>query len=128
MVTCPAKTKNASSISCWCQTNSPLAFTSLNCQPFASAMILGDQCSVKRPNFCAMSTGPRPPSAGTACGCSVMIVSLSDEAYGDFADASLRPTTSDPGSHPGAVKWRLGAARPDPAGPIFPPYYLPGHE
>ena len=50
------------------QTNSPLAFTSLNCQPFASAMILGDQCSVKRPNFCAMWTGPRPPSAGTAWG------------------------------------------------------------
>src|SRR4029453_10359837 len=51
MVICPAKTRNTSSTSCWCQTNSPLALPSLNCQPFDSAMILGDQCSVKRPNF-----------------------------------------------------------------------------
>src|SRR5215207_1062997 len=114
MVTFPAKTRNTSSISCLCQTNSPLAFTSLNCQPFASAMILGDQCSVKRPNFCAMWTGPRPPSAGTAWGCSVMIVSLFDEAFGDFADASLRPTTSDPGSHPGGREMAVGCG---PDGP-----------
>src|SRR5829696_8128359 len=86
----------------------------LDCQPFASAMILGDQCSVKRPNFWAMSTGPPPPYAGTAWGCSVMIVSLFDEAFGDFADASLRPTTSDPGSHPGGREMAVGCG---PAGP-----------
>src|SRR5829696_8309215 len=91
MVTCPVKARNTSSISCWCQTNSPLALTSLNCQPFDSAMILGDQCSVKRPNFCAMSTAPRPAPVGTASECSVMIVSLSDEGSGDFADANFRP-------------------------------------
>jgi hypothetical protein len=33
-----------------------------------------------------------------------------------------------PGAIQGAVKWRLSAARPDPAGPIFPRYYVPGHE
>jgi len=50
---------------------------------------LGDQYSVKLSNFCAMSTARWPAPGATASECAVMIVSLSDEASGDLADANL---------------------------------------